>query len=79
MRPDDRLRNIRDDVERKPAYRCAHAGYDFIYALRTDLLGAQVQVHAATCDKSTRRAITKNLSSPSHKNIPLNMQGKSSA
>jgi hypothetical protein len=39
-----------------PHIACAHAGYKFIDPLRADLLPAQAQLHAAACDKTTRRA-----------------------
>jgi len=40
-------------------------------------LGAQRRSWIAGCDKATRRANQKNLSSPQLKNIPLNPSGKS--
>jgi hypothetical protein len=44
-----------------------------------DLPPAQAQSHVVTATKQPDRQITENLSSPSRKNIPLNMSGKSAA
>jgi hypothetical protein len=68
--------DTRDHVERIPAYRCAHAGYDVTLC----------ELICSSCKHNLRRQpatnqpdgqITKNLSSPSRKNIPLNVSGKS--
>jgi hypothetical protein len=47
--------------------------------LRADLLPAQVQSHVVTATKQHDGQITQNLSSPSRKNILLNLSRKSSA
>jgi hypothetical protein len=51
----------------------------FAHPTIADLLRAQARFHAAAATNQHDGQITKNLSSPFSKNIPLNFQSKSSA
>jgi hypothetical protein len=48
-------------------------------ALRADLLAAQAQILCSRATNLRDGQITQNLSSPSRKNISLNLQAKSAA
>jgi hypothetical protein len=68
-----------DATSGAPAYRSAHAGYGLKFILQRDLLRLRRKrnLAATPATKQPDGQITKSLSSPSRKNIPIAASGKS--